>query len=207
MTEVATVSSRAVKSTKPAMQPEAVLAAAATSAPKLKREPQPPTLKPGDFEESQYAFLDASAKIPAGMPFEEVFRPGFWGNVVHLFKKDIISGGVDRAGAVIHLRTEDHAFYARLYVRAVLERGLLVQCIGPGFDVKSGKACPIDLATGGPWTGPTDLGIDNFELRWNAGKRGFDIVRKSDLQVVADGRNFPTRELAVEWIEKTAGAN
>ena len=160
-----------------------------------------------DLSDAVDFFVALGMTHEAGMPFEEVFRPGFWGNVVHLFKKDIIAGGADRAGAIIHLRTEDHAFYARLYVRAVLERGLLVQCVGPSFDPKTGKACPIDLATGGPWYGPTDLGIENFELRWNANKRGFDIVRKSDLQIVADGRNFPTRELAVEWIEKTARAN
>jgi hypothetical protein len=204
MTEVAAAPSRPAKATKPATQSDAVLSA---TAPVQKREPPKPSLKLGDFSESQYAFLDASAKIPADMPFEEVFRPAFWGNVVHLFKKDAIGGGADRAGAIIHLRTEDHSFYARLYVRAVLERGLLVQCVGPSIDPRTGKACPVDLATGGPWTGPTALGIDNFDLRWNSTKRGFDIVRRSDLQVVADGRNFPTRELAVEWIEKTAGAN
>lgn len=196
------------KTTRTTKQAAPETPAASTAAPqKTLREVAPAMLKPGDFEESQYAFLDVSAKIPAGMPFEEVFRPTFWANVVHVFKKDIIANNPDRSGAIIHLRTEDHAFYAKLYVRAVLRNGLIVQCIGPSFDPKTGKACPVDLATGMPWGGMVDLDTDAFDLKWNSNRRGFDIIRKSDQQVVADGANFPTRELAVEWINKTARAH
>lgn len=168
---------------------------------------QPVTLKPGDFEESAYAYADCSARVPAGMPFEEVFRPGFWTNVVHLFQKNVAAGTPDRSGAIIHVRTEDHAYYAKLYVRAVLARGLIVQCVGPAIDQKTGRSCPVDLATGKPWTGSVPIKSDHFDIRWNVGKRGFDIIRKSDHQIVGDGSNFPTRELALEWIEKTTRAN
>lgn len=197
----------------PAKQKTAKQAEAAAPAPaapvvqKTMREQQPPTLKPSEFEESQYAFLDVSAKVPAGIAFEDVLRPTYWTNVVQIFKRDKLAGGTDRAGAFIHVRTEDHAFYAKLYVRAVLERGLIVQCVGPSVDPETGKACPIDLATGGPWVGQTALDTAAFDLKWNATKRGFDIIRKSDQQVVADGSSFPTRELAVEWINKTAKAH
>lgn len=188
-------------------QTTAATVPAASMPDRPKRESLPPALKPGDFEESQYAYLDVSAKMPAGMPFEAVYLPGFWGNVVHLFKKDVISGGSDRAGAIVHLRTEDHAFYAKLYVRAVLERGLIVQCIGPSIDPETGKACPIDLMTGMPWTGQRDAITTHLEPKWNGTKGGFDIVRKADLQIVADGSKFPTLEQALEWINKTAKAN
>ncbi len=168
---------------------------------------QPVMLKPGDFEESAYAFADCSARVPAGMPFEEVLRPGFWTNVVHLFQRNLAAGTPDRSGAIIHVRTEDHAYYAKLYVRAVLSRGLIVQCVGPLQDPKTGKACPVDLATGRPWSGPAPVKAEHFDIKWNVGKRGFDIIRKSDHQVVGDGSNFPIRELALEWIQKTTGAN
>lgn len=204
MTDVVARPARNVKqAVQPVVQPET---AAAPAQQKTMREQQPPTLKPGDFEESQYAFLDVSAKVPAGMAFEEVFRPGFWGNVVHLFKRDVISGGNDRAGGIIHLRTEDHAYYAKLYVRAVLERGLIIQCIGPSINPETGKACPIDLMTGLPWTGK-QASDGHLEPKWNATKSGFDIVRKADLQIVADGAKFPTLEHANEWIEKTSRVN
>lgn len=201
--------SDAAAAAKPAKTMPAKTAAqpAAPVTQKTMREQQPPTLKPSDFEESQYAFLDVSAKVPAGMPFEALLSPTYWTNVINIFKRDKIAGGADRAGAIIHVRTEDHAYYARLYVRAVLERGLIVQCIGPSLDHKTGKACPVDLATGLPWTGLTPIDVEGFELRWSAGKRGFDILRSSDQQVIADGSSFPTRERAIEWINKTARAH
>jgi hypothetical protein len=108
----------------------------------------------------------------------------------------------DRAGACIEIISEDHAFFAELYVRAVLDRGLIVQCTGPSLS-KAGKACPVDLETGEAWTGRRSLKTSHFDLKWNVGKKGFDIIRREDQQIVGKAENFPTREQAVEWIEKT----
>lgn len=173
----------------------------------VKRTEMAKTLKPSRFQAAEYTRAMFDAVLPADLDFDEVLKPGYWSNVVHLLKRNPIANEPDRTGALIHIGTDDHAFYGLLYVRAVLERGLIVQCIGPCIDVKTGKACPADLSTGGPWKGRTPIESDQFDLKWNLGKRGFDIIRKSDLQVVADGGNFPTREAAVEWINKTAKAH
>jgi hypothetical protein len=165
----------------------------------------PPTLKISELEEAEYAFAHMSARVPAGVDFAEVIKPGFWMNVVSTFKKNQMANSPDKAGATIAVRTEDHAYYALLYVRAVLEGGLIVQCIGPSYD-KSGKPCPIDLQTGAPWGGEKPQVSEYFEMKWNKGKNGFDIVRKSDNQVIGDGAAFKTRESAMEFITKMTKA-
>jgi hypothetical protein len=177
--------------------------ASKAAAQKTMREEQQRTLKLGDFQESEYAYASFSATMPAGVAFEEALKPVFWTNILHLMRNIHQINGPDKTGAVIHLRTEDHAFYAMLYVRATSDRGLIVRCVGPAIEPKTGKACPIDLQTGLPWTGPKAVRSDHFETHWNVGKRGFDIVRKADGTVVADGAAFPTKEVAEEWIAKT----
>lgn len=172
---------------------------------KTLREEQPKVLRGSDLKVYGHGYERLTATIPAGWTLDDVLKPGFWTNVVHMFQKNQMTGGADRSGSIIELRTEDGAFYADLIVRAVLGRGLIVQCIGPSQD-KTGKACPVDLSTGLPWAGGAALSSDQFDLKWNRDKRGFDIIRKADQQIVADGANFPTRELALEWISKTARA-
>jgi len=180
-------------------------AAATQPATKTMRQEQPIALKPGAFQGAEFARARFDAMMPSGIAFEEALKPSFWTNVVHLLSRNQLTNQPDRSGAFIDLGTEDHAFYAKLYVRAVGSNGLIVQCIGPSIDAK-GRACPVDLATGLPWTGAQPVESDGFDIRWNLGKRGFDIIRKSDQQVIADGSNFKTREMALEWIEKTTKA-
>ena len=176
------------------------------AAPKILRAEQPPTAKPGSFQSSEFARARFDHVMQAGVPFEACLTPGYWSNVFHILQRNVATNAPDRSGAFVDVGTQDHAFIAKLYVRAVTSGGLIVQCIGPGIEPKTGRACPIDLSTGLPWTGGAPLNSDQFEVKWNVGKRGFDIIRKSDLQIVADGGQFPTRELAAEWIAKTSKA-
>jgi hypothetical protein len=180
------------------------IATAVQPATKSLRQEQQHTAKPGSFQGSEYARASFDHVMQAGVPFEEVYKPGYWANISSKLARNLVVGQGDRTGAFIEVGTEDHAFYARLYVRAVLEAGLIVQCAGPQIDPKTGKSCPVDLSTGGAWGGGVELDSELFEVKWNVGKRGFDVIRKSDLQVVADGNNLKTRELAAEWIRKTS---
>lgn len=161
-----------------------------------------PAAKLDNFHASEFARASFDHVMDAGIDFEEVFKPGYWRYVFHKLQKNISTNSPDRSGSLIVVGTEDHAFCAHLYVRAVTAAGLIVQCVGPATD-KSGKMCPVDLATGRAWAGPAAVSSDQFDVRWNVGKRGFDILRSSDQQVIIDGGNFPTRELALEWIKKT----
>lgn len=184
-------------------------AVAEKPAPAAAPETPPYVLKPSDFAVYGHRHERLTATVPAGTPFEDCLRPGFWANIVHLMKRNIMTGGADRSGSIIELRTEDHAYYAEIYVRGVLERGLIVRCTGPAIDPATKQACPIDLQTGmalGAASRTREQGpVAHLVPKWNPGKRGFDIIR-SDGQIVADGREFPTREQAEEWIGKATQA-
>jgi hypothetical protein len=168
----------------------------------------PEMMRPGWIQETSYAFIDMSAQIPPTIKFSEVLKPGFWANVVHNFQRDSIAGR-EKSGAVVRIRTTDHSYYADLYVRAVLSNGLIVQCMGPSID-ENGKPCPINLQTGLPWKDEDaedareTLSDEDLFLRWNVGKSGFDIIRRSDGIVIGDGSQFKTREAAQEFISSVS---
>jgi hypothetical protein len=181
----------------PAFQRPAALPQSAQPAQTL-REAAPRKLKPSNFQGSEFARARYDAVMPAEWDFDDALRPSFWSYVAHEFKKNALTGGRDRVGAFIDLGTEDHAFYAQLYVRGTTTDGLIIQCIGPSVDPKTGKTCPVDLKTGLPWAGR------KFDIVWNDEKRGFDVVLKATGEVVADGKDFPTAELAVAWAVNAA---
>lgn len=173
------------------------------------RDAVPTMAKPAWLEESQFAFMDMSLQIPPTIDFNDVLKPGFWANVANTFQKNSISQS-EKHGAIIHVRTNDHAYYAILYVRAVLSNGLIVQCVGPAVD-KNGKPCPVNLQTGQAWSteGLQEqikrlAGVD-FELKWNESKSGFDIVRPSDRIIISGAENHKTRESALEFVKQLVG--
>ncbi len=142
-----------------------------------------------------------------GVKFENVLTPDCWSQVSYKFEAQT-RGGRDYAGSFIEVRTEDGAFYALLYVRAVQKNGLLVVCIGPAFNTATGKACAIDLENGEPLTGEKKaVGNANYKTRWAIGKRGWDIIRISDGELVGDGKKFPTPESAQKWIDEAMKVN
>lgn len=173
---------------------------------KIHRQDKPWTIKPSEFKPSEYAYADFSATIPSDCPFEEVLKSGFWSNVLHLVRSNTTTNEPDKTGATIQIRTQDHSYYALLYIRATMANGVIVKCIGPTINFETGELCPVDLQTGLPWEGRPEVRTDAFDIRWNVGKKGFDVVRRADQQVVADGKNLPVREMAEEWIEKATKA-
>ena len=141
-------------------------------------------LKPTAFSGAEYAFATFSAVLPVGWTVEDALKPEFWVHVAQKFSKDAFTGDPDKAGAIIELRTIDHAFYARLYVRAVQERGLVVQLMGE----------PV-------YFGPQQVKSGAYEIKWNVGKRGYDIIRESDRSIVCDGAKIKTKEQAQSWVD------
>jgi hypothetical protein len=122
---------------------------------------------------------------PQGHTIEDALRPEYWAHHAHKLKGSTMTGvpGKDWAGSIIQLRTEDHAHYAELYVRAVLERALAVQ-----------------LNQQPEYFGIKAVETKRFRTRWNGAKKAVDVIRKSDNQIVATAA---TKELAKDWIEKT----
>ena len=168
----------------PVMQP---LPQSAVPAQTL-REASARKLKPHMFQESGQTRLTFEATLPAEWDYSDTLDPAFWSYIASK-----IGGDRRVIGSFIHLDTEDQAFYALLKVADVRKDGLAVVCIGPSVDPQTGEAMPVDLKTRRPWTGR------KFDVRWNKASRGYDVIRKADEAVVADGGQFPTVELAVAW--------
>ena len=164
--------------------------ASTETASKVKTEiPKEPDhiLKLADFQISDYAYADFAVTLPVGWTLDDAMKPEFWVQVCHKLQREAVTNEPDKAGAIIRVRTRDHAFYAELYVRAVQERGLLVSVLREPM-----------------YFGPREVpDTSQFEARWNVGKRGFDVIRKSDREIVADGAKIKTREMAQEWIDRT----
>ena len=147
---------------------------------------QPHCLLNKDFQMSEFAYARMCATLPIGWTIEDALKPEFWSGVAHRLQKDQLSGGHDRAGAIVELRTVDHRFYAEVYVLAVRDQTLTVKLIRE----------PVVLQS-------DEEDLSGFETRWNVGARGWSIIRKSDKQIVNDASKFPLKEDAIDWIEKT----
>jgi hypothetical protein len=150
---------------------------------------EPRKLLQRDFRQSEFANARMSVSLPVGWTFEDTLKPEFWVNVAHLFHKQPHTNEPDKAGAVIEIRTEDHAFYAELYVRAVQERGFIVATLRE----------PV-------YFGPKKTAVPGFKTRWNVGARGYDIIRLSDKEIVGHAADFKVKEHALAWIEDTIAA-
>lgn len=160
--------------------------AAPTNAP-VQPPKAPPALKTRDFGQAEYKNLRMSAVLQDGQTFDDCLRPEFWASVAYIFRKE--TGGIkDKSGAIIEVRTVDHEFYAELYVRAVLDNGLIVGVLRQ----------PVYLS-------PKTADPDKFEIKWNVGEQAYNIIRQSDRSIVA--RNLKVKEQAFAWIAETTKAN
>ncbi len=131
--------------------------------------------------------------LQPGHTIEDVLHSEFWAQVAHNFTRPSHSEG-NYAGSIIEIRNRENTVYVDLWVLAVMERGLLVEIMKPDAD----GVCRF---------GPKEvIRPEDFEARWNVSKKGFDIIRLSDNEIVGDGKNFPTKKLVNDWIDKTAGA-
>lgn len=137
-----------------------------------------------NFLESEFAYADISVTMPVGHTIEDALKPEYWAHVAHRLQQNTVTGQPDRSGAIIRLRSEDHAFFAMLYVRAVRNDALDVALIGePTFFGPKGAARS-----------------EAYEVRWNVGARGFDVVRKSDGAIVGRASDFKLKEDAIAYI-------
>ncbi len=155
--------------------------------PKTEQVEQPKKLALRHFMQTEYAYARLSATLPIDTTFEDCLNPEFWVAVAHQLQVTPVTGEPDRSGAVIEIRTADHAFYAELYVRAVQEQGLIVSVLRE----------PVYL-------GPKEDSKPGFRVRWNVGKREHEVIRQSDNIIVAG--KFKVKEDAFKWIEDTVKA-
>jgi hypothetical protein len=124
------------------------------------RQAQVRKLQVGSFKPTGHFSEDHQAMLPAEWDFSDALDPDFWCFVAPSMQANAsVTGLQDRLGTVIEIITKDHAFYGRVYVKGLKRNaqgqadGLYVECIGPQINPDTGKMCPVDLATGGPWKG------------------------------------------------------
>lgn len=171
---------------------EAAVAEKPTIEAKEKQAPPLPVLPPANHRfsitESGYAYAEIDVTQPVGHTVEDALRPEYWVHHAHKLKARVLTGEADRTGAIIRARTDDHAHFATFYVRAVDDRGLRVQLLNKTVLGVEGK---------------THKG---YERQWNVGKRGYDIIRQSDRQIVADASRIKTKEDVEAWIAEAQKA-
>jgi hypothetical protein len=144
---------------------------------------QPNKVKQSTFQLSEHAYGRRSVTLPVGWTLDEILAPEAWSEVAHLLEGNKLNGIPPQAGSIIEVRTQDHAFYAELYVRAVRKMALDV-------DV-------IQAKTLGPKDEKPISG--NYRPRWNVGAGGYDILR-SDGAIVGRASDFKLKEDANAYI-------
>ena len=138
------------------------------------------------FKEEEYAFSTMSYVMKEHEKFEDCLKPAYWAQVAHIMQPDPMNHRAGREGAIITIRREDHAFYAELYVRAARDQALTVDVVnGPYHFGQKAK-----------------MKSDGFEIKWNVGARGYNVVRVSDGAIVGKAEDLKTREEAVGFINK-----
>jgi hypothetical protein len=144
-------------------------------------------LKLGAFRDYAHWQSQFLVELPVGWRFEECLRPEFYAQVSHKLAGNVATNTKELAGSLLHVVTEDHNFRAVLEVTVVREKALQVEVFIPPvyYDLEEIPENDVNVA------------------RWNAQLRGWDIVRKADGAVVADGKNIKTRREAADWMSKT----
>jgi hypothetical protein len=143
-----------------------------------------------DFSaDGSYRYARASLTLPLGWTLEDALRPEFWSHVAKKFSADPAARSGPGPGSIIEVRNVENTLYAELFVRAVRERDVMVEVLSDA----NGRQRLFEF---GPKTSETE----QFEIRWNVGKRGYDVLRKSDRQVVGSAEKFPLKEQALAWV-------
>lgn len=149
---------------------------------KQRREPKKPTLMQKELQQAVHAFGRYAVVLRKGLTLENMLEPEFWAGVSHLFDSDPTTGGPDRSGAIIEVRNEEHSMYAELYVRAVQKNSMSVHVLRKES------------------IGPKVVQTAKYLYRFNRVNREWDVVRKSDGEVVFSDK---LKEKAAKWVEES----
>lgn len=142
-------------------------------------------VKQATFAEIGQHYNRFSVTLPVGWTLDDALVPEAWAQIAGVLDRDKASNRPAQTGSIIEVHTQDHAFYAELYIRAVRAMALDVEVIAHK---------PL-----GPQDAKESVG---FKTRWNVGAQGFDIIREADSVVVGPAKDFPKKEDALAWIEK-----
>lgn len=129
-------------------------------------------LLPARFKAAAQVSNDWSAVVEAGTSFDQVKDdPAFWSHVQRFV----------RVGDIVHVRADDGAFYARLYVRAAGAVGVTVESLEHHDFSKLAAVA--------------DTG-DEYKVEWAGPHHKFRIMRIADDVVMQSGFNDKVTALA-----------
>lgn len=155
-----------------------------TAVAKIQSDEPTKKVKRSTFQFAEHAYGRHSVTLPVGWTIDDVLSAEAWSEVAHLLDGNKMSNTQPQVGAIIEVRTQDHAFYAELYVRAVRKMALDVDVI---------QAKPLGPKAENPVSG-------DYKPRWNVGAGGYDIIRKSDGAIVGRASDFKLKEDALAYI-------
>ena len=122
-----------------------------------------------------FAMTIWTADLDESMTLDDTAKPEFWAHVADKLNR----------GDEVKIRAYDKAPLGTLFVRATgqgwAKVGIMERWAAPDAALKEPEGSP-------------------YEAKWNVGRRGYDVVRKSDRQVIQPGDKFPLREDALAWI-------
>ena len=125
--------------------------------------------------------------LKIGQSFEDALHPEFWAPVAGRLCGNKLTGAKDQTGSIIEVRTEDHRFYAELYIRAVYPNSIKVAILREPVMLEPKAAVETS---------------ETFKLRWNPGKKIHEVIRDSDKQII--GQGFKVKEDALKFIDEMA---
>lgn len=139
---------------------------------------------PGYFGAASFGFNRWTAILEEGQTIEDALKDTFWGHVADKVK------GFDKTkpagkGDIIEVRSFDLADYCELYIVAVSNGALSVRLMRMDKAVE-----PVAIAEDSP-----------LDIKWNVGKRAYDVIRKEGREVVSSGHQ--TKQAAAGWIADT----
>ena len=129
------------------------------------------------------AYTDVQYSIPFEHDYKECLKEAYWVQVVHKFAKAIVTEG-NYSGSIIHVRPPDLRFYARLFVKEVSSRGLVVHQLEY-----------VEM-------GLQKLARSAHLAVWNAALRGYDVVRKQTGDVIGGAKDFKSLDEVENWLSK-----
>lgn len=154
-----------------------------------KTEKQPnKALRPRLVLESGTDYMNSAYTMKVEEKFEECLAPEYWANVAHFYAPDPGNHRPSRVGSIIEIRRDDHAFYAKLYIRNATQNTLLVEVTHDGYPKYFGK--------------DVKQTVEGYKRKWDVGKRGFNVIRLSDGAIVGKAEDIRTKEDAVAFINK-----
>ena len=158
----------------------------------LNRQAEPFKIKQSWCRDPGQRWLQHEIQVPFDTKFEDLLRPEAWALLSAQFMGDALTGIKEGIGSTLLVKTEDMAWEAKFTILFAAKERMEVVCNGPCFD-ENGDGQPFYFQK-------EEIESDRYNVSWDPGNRGYNIVRKSDNAIVAQAKDVRTRHMAAAWL-------